>query len=677
MAIEKVVNISVNTASAVKSMDELGGSFEDVYGEVLPLTGKIGELEDRLYEMALAGEQGTESFKELSAEVGRMKKVIIDVDLEVDGLSTTMSQKVGGALSGVASGFELGMGAMAAFGVESEAVQSALLKVQSAMAISQGIQGIREAIPSFNALKVAIAKTAAGQWLLNAAQAAGAIGMKVLNAVMNANPVFLLITGVTALVGAIAYFTAETDKAEKMTKALNAQLEKMTQQSDLVIDSVRKRGEHELAMLEATGAGEDELHERRLQNLANEEKIREFSVLKEKSAIDAKREAYKQAVEEGQTDLAATLRDEIEGHRVTYNQLKSQHNDYNNAKQLEDAKYNEKVEADAEAQRQKNAQAYQAALERKKQQEANLLAEARQIEDMKLSIMSEGQKRQLEELNVWLTRQREDTLANEALTAAGKAEIIALAEEQARQKRNAILEENEIVLQTKQAENAELRKIQLDADVALYAEAEQKKTDAFGYHSQLRVEAAGKATQTMLDESAKYVDVTMQGLQALDELNSILTDDAVKRAGSNEAAAEAARKKGFERSKKLQLTMAIITGIQGVMAAFTAGSSMGPAGVVMGPVMAALAAVTAGINVAKIAKTKYEGGGGGGGGGSAPSAPSIGGGGSAPSFNIVGQGGANQLMEGLGAKPMKAYVVGGDVTTQQEADRKKIDNASM
>ena len=174
--------------------------------------------------------------------------------------------------------------------------------------------------------------------------------------------------------------------------------------------------------------------------------------------------------------------------------------------------------------------------------------------------------------------------------------------------------------------------------------------------------------------SAGYFEATSQSLTALDDLNSLLTDQAVKRAGSNEAAAEAARKKGFERSKKIQITMAVIQGVQGVMSAFTAGSSMGPAGVVMGPLMAALAAVTAGINIAKIKATTYSGGGGGG----SPSVPQ-----SVPNpanFNVVGDSGTNQIAETLGQQnktPTKAYVVSGEVTTAQSLERNKIANATL
>jgi hypothetical protein len=51
-------------------------------------------------------------------------------------MSQTIAQNLGGALGGVTSAFELGAGAMGAMGVESEKVEEALLKVQSASAIA-------------------------------------------------------------------------------------------------------------------------------------------------------------------------------------------------------------------------------------------------------------------------------------------------------------------------------------------------------------------------------------------------------------------------------------------------------------------------------------------------------------------------------------------------------------
>jgi hypothetical protein len=70
------------------------------------------------------------------------------------------------------------------------------------------------------------------------------------------------------------------------------------------------------------------------------------------------------------------------------------------------------------------------------------------------------------------------------------------------------------------------------------------------------------------------------------------------------------------------------------------------------------------------------------GGGSPPSSPSGGGGGGAAgsvmsaNFNVVGNSGINQLGQ-IQQKPMKAYVVSGDMTTAQALDRNRIENATL
>ena len=163
MAEKKVIEIEVNTKGAVKSMDALekatndvSKSFADVYGDLQPLTTRMGEAEDRLYELANAGKTTSQEYKDLLKSVGDFRKVQISTDMAVDAAATTMGQKLGGALGGVTSGFSLAQGAFAAFGSESKEVEQALLKVQAAMAIQQGVQGIREAIPAIKALATEI-----------------------------------------------------------------------------------------------------------------------------------------------------------------------------------------------------------------------------------------------------------------------------------------------------------------------------------------------------------------------------------------------------------------------------------------------------------------------------------------------------------------------------------------
>jgi len=64
---------------------------------------------------------------------------------------------LGGAVQGAAAGFSALQGAMGLFGAESKEVEQMLLKVQSAMALQQGISGIANAMDSFKLLAGQIA----------------------------------------------------------------------------------------------------------------------------------------------------------------------------------------------------------------------------------------------------------------------------------------------------------------------------------------------------------------------------------------------------------------------------------------------------------------------------------------------------------------------------------------
>lgn len=71
------------------------------------------------------------------------------------------------SLSGVAGGFAAVQGAIGLFGAESEAVEKTLLKVQSAMAISEGLQNVGESIDSFKQLGAVIQSTSVYQTAYN------------------------------------------------------------------------------------------------------------------------------------------------------------------------------------------------------------------------------------------------------------------------------------------------------------------------------------------------------------------------------------------------------------------------------------------------------------------------------------------------------------------------------
>jgi hypothetical protein len=153
------------------------------------------------------------------------------------------------------------------------------------------------------------------------------------------------------------------------------------------------------------------------------------------------------------------------------------------------------------------------------------------------------------------------------------------------------------------------------------------------------------------------------GLQAIGELSAAF-------AGEDEAS----KKAQFEFQKKLSLASAIVSGIEAVQNAYkTAQASpytaINPA---YPSIQAGLAGVFAAAQVAAISRTQFESSSLETTSTTAPSQPA--------QFNIVGQSGTNQLVEGLAGqfdKPIRAYVVSGEVISAGELDRRRLRTATF
>ncbi len=145
-----------------KSATDTGATFADVYGEMQPLTTRMGEAEDRLYELALAGQTATQEYKDLLAATQNYLRIQQSVDLQVEAGAVPAAQKMTMAVGGVAGAFGLAEGAAALFGVESARLQETMIRLQAALTITQSLVTIREAIPTFQAMGQAAQQALAG-----------------------------------------------------------------------------------------------------------------------------------------------------------------------------------------------------------------------------------------------------------------------------------------------------------------------------------------------------------------------------------------------------------------------------------------------------------------------------------------------------------------------------------
>ena len=98
-----------------------------------------------MVELAAAGKQNSEEFQRLQVEAGNYKRTIEGVEQSVDSFAKGGSRAltvIVEASQAVAAGFAIAQGAAALFGDENEDLQKAMVQVQGAMALVNGVQQI-------------------------------------------------------------------------------------------------------------------------------------------------------------------------------------------------------------------------------------------------------------------------------------------------------------------------------------------------------------------------------------------------------------------------------------------------------------------------------------------------------------------------------------------------------
>ena len=227
---------------AVKNVDKeatnLDATFEEIYGDLKPLTARMGEAEDRLYELSLAGKQNTKEFKELLKAVGNYRQVQIQTDLVVDAAATKLFPKLTQSLNAVAGGFSVAQGAIGLFGNESESVEKAMLKVQSAMAISQGFESINQSKNSIAQLGLTLKNTSVVQKTMTAATAAYTFVTQASTTGLKLFRGALIGTGIGAIVVGLGLLIANFDKVKQTIMSVIPGLSSVGKVIGGIVDSI-------------------------------------------------------------------------------------------------------------------------------------------------------------------------------------------------------------------------------------------------------------------------------------------------------------------------------------------------------------------------------------------------------------------------------------------------------
>jgi len=215
MAVKKVIEIDLQSNA--------GTGLEAINTEINKVAESSKSLKTQLREAqlevaTLADKFGATSKEAVNAakKAGELKDKIGDAKALTDAFNPDAKFKaLTASLGGVASGFAAYQGALGLVGVESKDLEEQLLKVQSAMAISQGLQGIGESVDSFKQLGAVIKNTSVAQKVLSATTAAYTFVTEASTAGLKLFRLALISTGIGAIVVGLGLLVANFDKVKK------------------------------------------------------------------------------------------------------------------------------------------------------------------------------------------------------------------------------------------------------------------------------------------------------------------------------------------------------------------------------------------------------------------------------------------------------------------------------
>lgn len=282
---------------------QVGGNQDQALGslkaQLREATAEVTKLSEQFGASSKEAVTAAKRAAELKDRIGDAKSLIDAFNPDAKFKALTAS------LSGVAGGFSALQGATALFGKENEDLQKTLVKVQSAMALSQGLQAVGESIDSFKQLGTVI-KTqvvSAFSTLRGALIATGigalAIGIglvaanfdKVKKAVLDFIPglgklaTFFgnIITKVTDFVGVTSQAERALASLEKTTKrgneGIEARIKVLTAQGGKekeIYELSKQQGEAELTFLRAKLKTKEGL---------TDEELKKFRGLKTEQAV--------------------------------------------------------------------------------------------------------------------------------------------------------------------------------------------------------------------------------------------------------------------------------------------------------------------------------------------------------------------------------------------------------
>ena len=644
MAVEQVIKISLDDLKALggidnlkKSLGETEASTKSLKQQLREATAEVAQMAEKYGEASKETVQAAKRAAELKDRIEDANDAIMAFKGEGAFLAT------GKALQSVASGFAAAQGAMGLFGAESENVEKAILKVQSAMALAQGLEGLEDAGRAFTQLKTVAVNA------FNAIKGAiGATGIGLLVITLG-----VLVSQWDKIAEALSGASKEQDLFNKLQKEAINQSAKEIQDLDILYRTTQN---HALSLEERKRAVDklQSIYPNYFKNIEDEiilngGAVKSYQNLR-LAILDAAR------AKAAQSELDRRAQERLQKELDLQEKINKQLEIYRNPKAIQSVSIGstgggrtfvsaETVKNDAKA------AAFALIQEQKR------LRESAQKEDaLLLGIIQKGTSelsRASENKGKEIVQGLRRGMTNTSDVSANRTAVTEKVEEAEKEPINPA--------------TGNTYKSELESMKAAQAAQTQAKLDQLNLEDQINSQAYEREKEW----SDKKIELARLEAQAKEEMLYLYSDalsliaDAV---GENTAVGKAAA-----------VASTIISTYTSAQKAYESQLSIPT---IDAPVRASIAAgiaIAGGLlNVKKILSVKTEKskgnqsasvGGVGGVGGVMPPRPQ---------FNVAGDAGVNQIASTLANQPpIKAYVVGKEVSTQQSLDRNIVKNATL
>lgn len=575
MAQEEIIfKVGVDTGDSVQDVNKVGDAIENVGKDAKKTDGSFVNLRKELKQLTIQLQNldpASKEFETVARRAGQIKEQMRGV---ADAINDADPEKFGGKFQrtaeGIAGAFSAVTGAQALFGQQSEEIEKQMLKVQGAIALTQGISAMKElkndatelagsikntVVNAFKSLTTAEMINATETGSLTLLQKGYAIAVGTSTGAMKAFRIALAATGIGLVVVALGFlvekmisYMSSTDDATKAQDRLTASTKRFNDERDKMNKKLNDSIEYEKNYAKAVGASEEKIYEIEKEGFKKREMQRESDYWANLQRIETLKNKKKNALDSENMDLVKSINDEITALKTKNNDLIALKYQLQRDEKLLTAQHNtdlknEQKKASDDAIK-KNIETAEKNAQIEAQKKAEKLALQRKFEDLTVANIDDANARDIMALKFKHDREKEDLKAYYSekkelkekfdemmleLEANQIAETQKLKDEQKKAQdekeladKNKKFEDQKTSLEAEIITNAENFALKQEKQLELEnADYEQKKLNAQGNKAQLElIEAQHKANinainkestdyQIMLDEELKNAKMSL------------------------------------------------------------------------------------------------------------------------------------------------------------------------